>query len=46
MSNLTTLARPYAKAAFGLAHEAGDLAGWGDALSFAAAVVSDETVAD
>ncbi len=46
MSNLTTLARPYAKAAFELAREAGDLGGWGDALAVSAAVVSEEAMAD
>lgn len=46
MSNLTTLARPYAKAAFDLAREAGALGPWGDALALASAVVSEETMAD
>jgi F-type H+-transporting ATPase subunit delta len=46
MSNLTTLARPYAKAAFDLAHEAGELGAWGDALALAALVVSEEAMAD
>ena len=45
MSTLTTLARPYAKAAFDLASGQGDLAGWDGALANAAAVVSDETMA-
>ncbi len=46
MSNLTTLARPYARAAFDLASEAGALGAWGDALALAAAVVSEDTMAD
>ena len=45
MSNLTTLARPYAKAAFSLAQEQSDLAGWDHLLQTAGAIVSDETVA-
>jgi F-type H+-transporting ATPase subunit delta len=45
MSNLSTLARPYAKAAFDLASGQGDLPGWNGALANAAAVVSDETLA-
>jgi len=45
MSNLTTLARPYAKAAFSLAQEQFDLAGWDHLLRTAGAIVSDETVA-
>jgi len=45
MSNLTTLARPYAKAAFDLANGQGDLAGWDGALANTAGVVSDETMA-
>lgn len=40
MSSLTTLARPYARAAFDLAREAGDLAGWNAALEAASEVVS------
>ncbi|MDX1460327.1 MAG: F0F1 ATP synthase subunit delta [Xanthomonadales bacterium] len=45
MSNLATLARPYAKAAFGLARSADDLAGWEAALSTAALIVDEPTVA-
>lgn len=41
MSSLTTLARPYAKAAFALAREQGDLAGWGKMLDMATEVVTD-----
>lgn len=46
MSNLTTLARPYAKAAFSLANEQSELAGWDSLLGTVGAIVSDETVAD
>ncbi len=46
MSNLTTLARPYAKAAFDLARDAGALGAWGDALALAAVAVSEEAMAD
>ena len=46
MSDLTTLARPYARAAFDLAQRRDDLAGWGSALDIAAQVVSDERVAE
>jgi F-type H+-transporting ATPase subunit delta len=42
MAELTTLARPYAKAAFEHALEAKQLAEWSDMLAFAAQVVSDE----
>ncbi len=42
MAELTTLARPYAKAAFEYAIEAKQLAEWSDMLSFASQVVSDE----
>jgi len=45
MSNETTLARPYAKAAFDLAREGGSLGAWGEALALAAAVVSEDTMA-
>ncbi|MGX5175571.1 F0F1 ATP synthase subunit delta [Aliikangiella sp. IMCC44653] len=41
MAELTTLARPYAKAAFEHALEAKQLAEWSDMLAFAAQVVSD-----
>jgi len=44
MAELTTLARPYAKAAFEYAIEANRLAEWSDMLSFASQVVSDETM--
>lgn len=41
MSELTTLARPYAKAVFEVAQAAGDMAGWSDRLGFMAAVAHD-----
>ncbi|TKS54919.1 F0F1 ATP synthase subunit delta [Luteimonas yindakuii] len=41
MSQEITLARPYARAAFGLARDAGALAVWSDALAFAARVAVD-----
>jgi len=44
MSELNTVARPYAQAAFDLAREAGTLAQWSDMLSFAAAVSTDEAM--
>jgi len=46
MSSLTTLARPYAKAAFELANGDSNLAGWDDMLSAVAVVTSDESMAD
>ena len=45
MSSLTTLARPYAKAAFELATTDSNLAGWDDMLSVAATVTADESMA-
>ncbi|WP_049620787.1 F0F1 ATP synthase subunit delta [Frateuria defendens] len=45
MAQALTLARPYARAAFELAHEAGALAPWSQALAFAAAVAKDPRVA-
>ncbi len=45
MSSLTTLARPYAKAAFDLASGRGDLAGWNAALGNAANAAADATLA-
>lgn len=41
MSELTTLARPYAKALFEVAQGGGDLARWSDQLGFMAAVAHD-----
>ncbi|WP_404400834.1 F0F1 ATP synthase subunit delta [Idiomarina seosinensis] len=45
MSELTTVARPYAKAAFDFALEQGALDKWADMLEFAAAVAKDERMA-
>lgn len=45
MSQALTLARPYARAAFAFARDAGTLAGWSDALGFAARVAADPAVA-
>ena len=46
MAELTTLARPYAKAAFERAREGDALAGWSEMLALAAAVIADERVAE
>lgn len=45
MSSLTTLARPYAKAAFELARSDDNLAYWDDMLSAVAVVTADESMA-
>ena len=45
MSSLTTLARPYANAAFELAQAGNDLAGWDDMLTLAGVISSEESVA-
>ena len=45
MSQALTLARPYARAAFAIAREAGALPAWSDALAFAARVAADPQVA-
>ncbi|WP_417657408.1 F0F1 ATP synthase subunit delta [Pseudidiomarina aestuarii] len=45
MSELTTVARPYAKAAFDFAVENGALEKWNDMIAFAAAVATDATMA-
>ena len=45
MSELTTLARPYAKAAFEFAQSVNQLDNWSEMLSFCAAVISDEALA-
>ena len=45
MSQALTLARPYARAAFAIAREAGSLASWSDALAFSARVANDPGVA-
>lgn len=44
MAELTTLARPYAKAAFEFARESGALDAWSGALGFLAEVVANDTV--
>jgi F-type H+-transporting ATPase subunit delta len=44
MSQALTLARPYARAAFGIARDAGDYASWSNALAFAARVAADPQV--
>jgi F-type H+-transporting ATPase subunit delta len=46
MAQAITLARPYARAAFEVAHAAGSLAAWSQALAFAAVVAKDPRVAD
>jgi len=46
MSSLTTLARPYAKAAFGLARDAGALAQWQSMLVLASQIAANEKVAE
>ena len=45
MAQTITLARPYARAAFEVAHAAGSLAAWSQALAFAASVAGDARVA-
>lgn len=45
MAELTTIARPYAEAAFRLARERNNLPGWSQLLEFASAVVTDPRVA-
>ncbi|MBD8898681.1 F0F1 ATP synthase subunit delta [Rhodanobacter sp. DHG33] len=45
MAQAITLARPYARAAFELAHAGGTLPAWSQALAFAAAVAQDARVA-
>ena len=46
MSSLTTLARPYAKAAFDLANSDCNLAAWDDMLSETAVITADEGMAN
>ncbi len=46
MADNTTLARPYARAVFDLAHAAGALAPWGEFLTIAAAAVQEEKLRD
>ncbi len=44
MSELTTTARPYARAIFEMANDAGNLADWSETLAFMGAVVSNDDV--
>jgi F-type H+-transporting ATPase subunit delta len=44
MSDLTTAARPYARAVFEMAKDSDSLAKWSDSLGFMAAVASNEAV--
>jgi F-type H+-transporting ATPase subunit delta len=44
MSNALTLARPYARAAFGIARDHGRLKQWSSLLGFAAAIAADERI--
>ena len=44
MAELSTLARPYAKAAFEFAETAGDLQGWSQSLAIAGAVAQQSNV--
>jgi F-type H+-transporting ATPase subunit delta len=44
MAELSTLARPYAKAAFQYAADANDLQGWSDSLAIVAAVAQQQAV--
>lgn len=46
MSDLITIARPYAEAVFARATETDSLDSWAEALEFLSAVVSDPSVAD
>lgn len=46
MAELSTLARPYAKAAFAHAQQASDLSGWSIALATAAAVSQNEKIGE
>jgi F-type H+-transporting ATPase subunit delta len=46
MADFGTVARPYAKALFDVAHAAGDLDAWSHALAAGAAITSDRTARD
>ena len=46
MAEKSTIARPYAVAAFGLAEENNELAKWSDMLDFAAVAVTDKAMQD
>lgn len=45
MAEALTIARPYAEAAFKIARESGDFAGWGDAIERVTQVVGNEVAA-
>ena len=45
MAELSTIARPYAEAAFALAHDEQTLPAWSEMLNFAASIVTDDRVA-
>jgi F-type H+-transporting ATPase subunit delta len=45
MADNNTIARPYAQAAFELAHESGELAAWADGLAVAGELLADGEVA-
>ena len=46
MAEKSTIARPYAQAAFDIAKNKSDLKGWSDMLQLSAAVVSDEQISN
>lgn len=46
MADFGTVARPYARAVFELARQSGDLDGWSEALSAAAAIAGDRLARD
>ena len=46
MSQMTTIARPYAKAAFDFAVETNQLAQWAEMLNFASEVAKNDTMQD
>jgi len=46
MAENSTIARPYAQAAFDIAKEKGDLKSWSDMLQYIAAVTSDAVMSD
>lgn len=46
MAERTTIARPYAEAAFETARDAGQLAGWSDMLKLAADIAGDARIAE
>ncbi|MDJ0939174.1 MAG: F0F1 ATP synthase subunit delta [Woeseiaceae bacterium] len=46
MADNNTIARPYAQAAFEIAHESGELAAWSESLGIAGELLADGQVAD